>query len=224
MEQSFWEDRWKQGEIGWHKTEINPFIEQFWSVLSLASGAQVLVPLCGKSLDMLWLAGQGYRVLGVELSELACDAFFAENRLPVRRHRHGRFEAWTADTITILQGDFFDLQASDLVGTAAVYDRAALIALPSEMRRRYVAHLLRVMPEHLPMLVVTIEYDQSKRPGPPFAVSEPGLRLLYEPLYAVELLHTHNALEPNSPWVQMGVTWLEEKVYSLLPCSRQPIT
>lgn len=215
MESNFWHERWSKGEIGFHKTEVNPLLVGFWERLALAPGTEVFVPLCGKSLDMLWLAERGHPVLGIELSELACAAFFSENGLTATRSASGRFQKWTSGPITILQGDVFDLQPADLATIGAVYDRAALIALPPELRAPYVAHVARVLPRPLPTLLITIEYDPSKRPGPPFSVTEQEVAALYQPTHNIEKLHTHDAFDPASPWAQMGLTWLDEKVYRL---------
>jgi len=130
MQASFWTEKWKKSEIGFHQSDFETNLMQFWSRLGLKPGQQVFVPLCGKSLDMLWLAGQGHQVIGVELSPLACEAFFADNNLTPRRFREGAFEVWSADEIRILQGDFFDLRRENLAGCAGVYDRASLVALP----------------------------------------------------------------------------------------------
>jgi thiopurine S-methyltransferase len=213
MQASFWHERWERAEIGFHKQEINAHLEQFWGRLELRAGQRVFVPLCGKSLDMLWLAGEGHPVTGVELSPLAVAAFFEENQLSPRRYREGAFEVWEADEIRILHGDFFDLEPHQVADCGGVYDRASLIALPPTMRAGYVRHLGSILPSGIQVLLVTVEYDQAKRSGPPFSVGEGEVRALYEPADAVELLYTHDALSPDSPWRQQGLTWLEEKVY-----------
>jgi thiopurine S-methyltransferase len=215
MEPRFWHDRWSKGEIGFHKNEVHPFLLDHWDRLALEPNASVLVPLCGKSLDMLWLADRGHRVWGIEISALACAAFFAENSLAVTRAHAGRFVVWTSGKITILQGDVFDLTANDLASMDAIYDRAALIALPPEMRKAYASHLSRMLASPLPTLLITLEYDQSKRPGPPFSVSEDEVASLYGATHIIERLQAHDVLEPGSPWAQMGLTWLEEKAYRL---------
>jgi thiopurine S-methyltransferase len=165
---------------------------------------------------MLWLAGQGHRVIGVELSPLACEAFFAENRLTPKRFRQGAFDFWSADEICILQGDFFDLRREQLADCGGVYDRASLIALPPEMRERYVRHLTAILPAAAEMLLLTMEFDQAQRPGPPFAVSEAEVRGLYEPAYEVRRLHTQDIFSPHSHLARQGLTWLEEKVYQIV--------
>ncbi len=220
MQASFWHERWERAEIGFHKQEVNEHLRAYWEQLAPPPGARVLVPLCGKSLDLLWLAGEDHPVTGLELSPVAVAAFFEENRLEPRRRRDGAFEVWEAAEVRILLGDFFDLEPSQVGDCAAVYDRAALIALPPEMRRRYVRHLDACLPPGAPTLLVTMEYDQSVRPGPPFAVMETEVRDLYEPRHQVDLLDVRDDLSPESPWRKQGVTWLHEKVFRLTPGSR----
>jgi thiopurine S-methyltransferase len=147
---------------------------------------------------------------------LACEAFFAENNLSPRRFREGAFEVWSADEIGILQGDFFDLGWEHLADCAGVYDRASLVALPPEMRERYVLHLTAILPLAAEMLLVTMEFDQAQRPGPPFAISEAEVRTLYEPAYEVKLLHTQDSFSPHSHLARQGLTSLEEKVYRIV--------
>lgn len=215
MQASFWIEKWKKSEIGFHQPDIETNLMQFWDRLGLKPGQQVFVPLCGKSLDMLWLAGQGHKVIGVELSPLACEAFFAGNKLTPQRSREGAFEVWSADEIRILQGDFFELRREQLPDCAGVYDRASLIALPPEMRERYVRHLTAILPAAAEILLLTMEFDQAQRPGPPFAVSEAEVRTLYEAAHDVQLLHTKDSFSPHSHLARQGITWLEEKVYRI---------
>lgn len=214
MQSSFWHERWERAEIGFHRQEINTHLERFWTRLGLAAGQRVFVPLCGKSLDMLWLAGEGHPVTGVEISPVAVAAFFDENQLIPTRARDGAFEVWEADEIRILLGDFHDLEPRQLADCAGVYDRASLIALPPAMRAGYVGHLSRILPPGIQGLLVTMEYDQAARSGPPFAVSESEVRALYEPEHAVELLLVYDALaDEDSPGRRWGLTWMEERVY-----------
>jgi thiopurine S-methyltransferase len=215
MQTSFWIELWNRSETGFHQSDIDINLQQFWDRLALKPGQQVFVPLCGKSLDMLWLAGQGHRVIGVELSPLACATFFAENKLTPKRVLEGAFEVWQADEIHILQGDFFDLRSEHLANCAGVYDRASLIALPPEMRERYVRHLTVILPAAAQMLLLTMEFDQFQRPGPPFAVAEAEVRRLYEPVFEVTRLHTEDRFSPQSHLARQGLTWLKESVYRI---------
>ncbi|MDG4552191.1 MAG: thiopurine S-methyltransferase [Candidatus Contendobacter sp.] len=215
MQPSFWHERWERAEIGFHQHDVNVHLKRFWDRLESPAGQRVFVPLCGKSLDLLWLAGEGHPVTGVELSPLAVEAFFAENELSPCRGRDGAFEVWEVDEVRILLGDFFALEPRHVADCAGVYDRAALIALPPAMRERYARHLDAILPPKTRMLLVTMEYDQSVSPGPPFAVDEAEVRALYEATHEVELLHTRDALAGESRWRERGLTWLLEKVYRL---------
>ncbi len=192
MENDFWRERWHRGQIGFHQLEVEAHLKAHFGRLGLAQGATVFVPLCGKSLDLMWLADQGYRVAGVELSSLACEAFFSENRIPVAEPvTEGPFRVHrTKDRpITIYEGDFFDLSASHIGPAAAWYDRASLIALPAELRKRYVQHLKTVLlAPSTRGLLLTLAYDQSTFPGPPYAVPPEEVQGLWGDRCRIELL------------------------------------
>lgn len=217
MKAEFWLERWQRKEIGFHQGEINAHLQEYWGGLRLPAGAEVFVPLCGKSRDMLWLRAQGHRVLGVELSPLAVEDFFLENELKPQVRSHGAFDSWSCDGITLLCGDFFDLEPADLKGVAAVYDRASLVALPPEMRARYAGHLHHILPAVAPMLLVTMDYPQAEMEGPPFAVTEQEVRGFYAGRYAVERLFALDILPETPRFRAAGVTRLDEVVYALRP-------
>ena len=130
MDPSFWHDRWENQDIGFHQADIHALLPAYWPRLELASDAPVFVPLCGKSLDMVWLAQQGHRVIGAELSQRAIDDFFAERGLAPTTRASGSFTVKSAGPYELWCGDFFDLPREAVAGVAGVYDRAALIALP----------------------------------------------------------------------------------------------
>jgi thiopurine S-methyltransferase len=216
MDPEFWHRRWRKNEIAFHQQEINTHLQQFWNRLGLQPGDRVFVPLCGKSLDMLWLAGQGQPVLGVEISQVAVESFFRENDLNPQIRQANSFQIWEAELITLLCGDFFALTRADLATVAGVYDRASLIALPPAMRQQYASQLLAILPPKVSVLLVTLEYPQETMQGPPFSVEEAEVRTLYENAYAVERLYVHDAL-PENPRFQDRLTRLEEKIYQLTP-------
>ena len=179
MERDFWLARWKTGEIGFHQADADPMLQRYWPELSAPAGATVFVPLCGKSLDMRFLERAGHPVLGIELAEAAVEAYFAEGgeEPTVASWTGGR--VYRAGETAIYVGDYFALDAEALAGVGAVYDRAAIVALPPPMRERYAAHARRVLPGGIPSLVISIEYDQSAVAGPPFSVAEDELVRLY---------------------------------------------
>lgn len=215
MHEEFWQARWAQNEIGFHQPQVNAHLQRHLDRLGLAPGARVLVPLCGKSLDMAWLASQGLRVLGVELAEKAVAAFFSEQGLVPSVTRQGAFVAYAGAGIEILCGDVFALSAEQVADCAGVYDRAALIALPPAMRQRYVAHLPAILPRSCQGLLVTLDYEQSLMDGPPFAVGETEVRALYAPGWQLETLDVQDVLDESPRFRERGLTRLEERVYRL---------
>lgn len=215
MENEFWLERWQRGETGFHQDAVNPYLLHYWPELSCSPGGEVFVPLCGKSRDMVWLRQQGYKVLGVELSAIAVRDFFSENGHIPTHAVSGKFERYEADGICILCGDFFDLGKHDLEDISAVYDRAALVALPPEMRQRYARHLADILPPATQILLVTFDYPQAEMQGPPFAVSVAEVEALYGEYADIRLLTQKDALVQNPRFQQRGVSRMEESVLLL---------
>jgi len=215
MEPEFWQERWARNQIGFHLPEVNPYLQRHWSQLALVEGARVLVPLCGKSLDLMWLASHGLRVMGVELSEQAVEAFFSEQNLVPRITRRDAFTVYQTDLIEVWCGDFFALDAEALAGCTALYDRAALIALPPLMRAQYAEHLSRLLPSGCQGLLITLDYDQSQKAGPPFAVTDDEVKVLFDSDWTVKTLQEQDVLGESWKFVQEGVTRLDERVYWL---------
>jgi len=207
MEPEFWHERWRQGQIGFHEGRPNAFLARHLE--RFAVGSRVLVPLSGKAHDLAFLAYSGRAVLGVELSRIAVESFFSEHEHTPTRRQVGPFELWSDEPIDILVGDFFDLSpeiVAALGGVDALYDRAAIVALPEAMRRRYVERLRALMPPSAPGLVVTFEYPQELMSGPPFSVPEYALRELYAGL---ELTHIESAPATSSRLRDTGAEVLE---------------
>ncbi|MEO8998645.1 MAG: thiopurine S-methyltransferase [Rhodanobacter sp.] len=215
MDPGFWQQRWRDGRIGFHNEAPLPLLVEHWPKLALTPGSQVFVPLAGKSLDLAWLAGQGHRVLGVELSPLAVAQFFAERGLEpqVQDSRYDRH--YRAGEIELICGDVFDLDADALADCAAVYDRAALIALPPALRHRYVRELHALLPAGCRGLLITLEYPQHEKQGPPFAVAEAEVHELYGRDWRVETLQRRDILAQQPGFVAEGVSILETVVYRL---------
>lgn len=215
MQPEFWQKRWADNQIGFHQAQISPYLQRHWSQLNLADDAQVLVPLCGKSLDMLWLAGQGHRVLGVELSRKAAEDFFAGHELAPKVTRRGVFTVFEAGNISLWCGDFFALEAADVAKCAGFYDRAALIALPPAMREQYAAHLGKILPSAARGLLITLEYPQAQLDGPPFAVLEGEVDALLGGRWRLQTLEMADILGESPKFLKAGVTGLQERVYLL---------
>jgi thiopurine S-methyltransferase len=215
MERQFWLERWERAEIGFHQDEVNPYLLKYWPELHAEQGGEVFVPLCGKSLDMLWLCQHGHGVLGVELSPIAVRDFFAENGMAASHTGGGRFDCCEAEGIRILCGDFFELTPAHMAQVRKVYDRASLVALPPEMRERYARHLVSILPSGTRILLVTFDYPQAEMSGPPFAVSEAEVRALYGEVADIRLLASEDVLDQNPRFRQRGLSRMVENIFLL---------
>lgn len=178
MEADFWFNKWAKREIGFHQPEANRFLVRHLSSLALPAGARVLIPLCGKTRDAAWLLEQGYRVVGIELSETAIAELFEELGRTPQITDAGAFRCYRAADVECYVGDVFALTGAQLGSVDAVYDRAALVALPAPMRERY-SRLLREITAQAPQLLISFEYDQAVMPGPPFCVDGAEVGRLY---------------------------------------------
>lgn len=207
MDQSFWRARWQEGRIGFHEGRPNTYLERHASRLD--GCARVLVPLCGKAEDLAFLAGRGHEVIGVELVEDAVRAFFAEHGATPEIRARGSLTEYTAGTITLLAGDVFAVTPEHVGHVDALYDRAALIALPPEMRARYVPHVRKLLAPGARGLLVTLEYAQQLAEGPPFAVLEDEVRALWAHA-SVELVD-----EGPDPRVREGMPPAVERCFAL---------
>lgn len=187
MEPNFWHERWARREIAFHEGEANAGLVAHLGALGLAPGAGILVPLCGKTRDIAWLLDLGHRVAGVELSPVAIGELFAELNITPTLTEESPLTHYRADNLDIWVGDLFDLTAERLGEVDAIYDRAALVALPETLRGRYAAHLM-ALTRTAPQLLMTYEYDQLAHDGPPFSVQEGEVRDRYEGAYHLKLL------------------------------------
>ena len=215
MHPDFWHQRWHDNRIGFHQAEVTPLLQAHWDAVGAPAGCTVFVPLAGKSLDMVWFAARGHRVLGVELSQLAVDQFFAEHALvpEIFDTRHGRHHR--ADGIELICGDAFALDAEALADCAAVYDRAALIALPPDLRDRYARELYTTLPAGCRGLLITLEYPEHEKEGPPFPIPESEVRTRFAPDWRIACLERRDILAEQPSFVDEGVTSLTTSVYRL---------
>ncbi|MCY7355756.1 MAG: thiopurine S-methyltransferase [Lysobacter sp.] len=215
METAFWDERWREGRIGFHQDTVTPLLERHWDALQLPESSRVFVPLAGKTLDMLWLAARGHRVLGIELSQLAVEQFFDEHKLKpgIRESRYGIH--YNAGDIELICGDAFALDPDILSECDGVFDRAALIALPPEMRRRYASEIYSQLPAGCRGLLITLEYPQPQKAGPPFSVEEDEVRKLYGREWAIEVLERRDILAEQPGFIEEGVVQLATVAYML---------
>lgn len=186
MDADFWHQRWRAGDIGFHLDAPNPALTAHFPGVARPPG-RIFLPLCGKTRDIHWLLGRGYAVAGAELSSLAIDQLFAELGVASEDTTLGPLVRRTAANLTIFVGDIFALDRGTLGPVNAVYDRAALVALPAEMRARYVPHVAAIT-GGVPQLLVTFDYDTAIADGPPFSVAPEEVRELYGRDYAIDAI------------------------------------
>jgi thiopurine S-methyltransferase len=215
MQPEFWQDRWRCGQIGFHQSAVERNLIRHWPSLNLASDSHVLVPLCGKSLDLLWLRDRGHTVAGVELSAIALEAFCMQNGVPARRRTVDRFDIYESQNLKLFCGDLFLLDSTWLGPVAAVYDRAALISWAEESRARYVEHMTELTSPGTQTLLITLEYRQAQMAGPPFSVDRENVERLYSRHHAIQELGRQDILAAEPRLRRRGITALIEVCYRL---------
>jgi thiopurine S-methyltransferase len=184
MEPNFWHNRWEKNQIGFHANEVNPLLVEFFSKLSLSQGSRIFLPLCGKTLDLHWLRSSGYSVVGAELSKKAIDFLFQDLGIKPNINKIENLQHYFSDNIDIFVGDIFHITKSILGKVDAIYDRAALVALPKDMRSSYTSHLKDIT-NSAPQLLICYEYNQELMDGPPFSISDEEVLKHYKDNYKV---------------------------------------
>jgi thiopurine S-methyltransferase len=215
VQPDFWHERWRAAQVGFHQSTVDRNLIRHWRDLVLPKAARVLVPLCGKSLDLLWLREQGHQVVGVELSDIALQSFFAENGIAARRLSLPRFDCYGAEKLQCFRGDLLHLDANQLGRVEAVYDRAALTSWSPVLRDRYVNHLAALAGLGAQMLLITLEYRQTEMKGPPFAVNSQEVHRLFSRHHSIVELARRDVLSSEPRMRARGLTSLTEVCYQI---------
>ena len=213
-----WHEFWSRDRQGFHEGRVNAYLSRHFPSFGLKPGEGVFVPLCGKAVDLRWLAEQGHPVTGVELSAVAIESFFAESELPYERSEEDGFTVYRSINITLYQGDYMELQPRHVDACRLIYDRASLVAIEDFNRPAYARQMQWILPR-TPMLLVTLEYDQSRMEGPPFSVPLDEVRALYEPAYRVNELEAQEQIDERPRWRDIGLESLRERALKLEPQS-----
>lgn len=219
MDPSFWLERWQQMQIGFHQKATEPLLQKHWPALGLAAGSTVFVPLCGKSVDMVWLAAQGHRIVGNELSQIAIDDFFAALNLTPEARTESEFTVKSAGPYELWCGDFFALPPHATKTVRAIYDRAALVALPPDMRQRYGHKLIELCNSIDNALLITLEYDQSIVNGPPHSVPQAEIQSHFTPNWRVMEIDREQTEAPNPRFKEHGIEIVDQAAYKMTPAS-----
>jgi thiopurine S-methyltransferase len=213
MDIEFWKKRWQDGQTGWHASEYNKHLVDFFPRLGLSAGHKVLVPLCGKTDDMLFLVAQGLNVVGIEVSPRACRAFFSEAGLTWSEREDGEVLVFEGESVTLFCTDLFNLKPTDLPPVDACYDRACLIAMNGPQRVRYVRWLSHMLPSGGASLMLAVEYPSGEKNGPPFSVPNLEIDALYAGDFEYAELHREDILDSSPKYREWGVTQLIETAY-----------
>jgi thiopurine S-methyltransferase len=212
---------WRKDQTAFHQQVVNPLLIRFWTSLELKKPSRIFVPLCGKSLDLIWVMQQGNEVIGVELSPVAVKAFFNENGLAPHKQKQGKMTVWQDGRMKILCGDYFSLDRDDLGEIDVVYDRAALTALPEDSRKKYVAHLRAIVPLRCRIFLLTVEdavpeWHASMLQDSRYEVDK-EVKSLYEPYFAIDIAHAESAWEADMSGTNESASAVVHKVYRLVP-------
>lgn len=200
-----WHSYWTGKKPGFHEARVNAYLQQYLELFDVKPGDTIFLPLCGKAYDIHWLAQQGYKVIGVELSDVAIKSFFAENNLQHELSEEQNFRVYQSVNITLYQGDFMHLQQTHLRQCKLVFDRASIVAIEAFNRHSYAQQLLAIIPKNTPLLMVLLEYDQNVMSGPPFSVSVDEVKGYFEPRYQVTRLISREQIDERPKWRQMGL-------------------
>jgi thiopurine S-methyltransferase len=214
LQPKFWHNRWRLGQIGFHQSAVDRHLQRYWPQLEISGGGRVFVPLCGKSLDLLWLE-QHHSVAGVEISAVALESFCLEHGIAARRRILPDFDLYEAGKLQLYRGDFFALSPELLGRVSAVFDRAALISWAPELRAAYVSHITALTKPGTQTLLITVEYPQEQMAGPPFSVEDDVVDRLYAATHAIQLLSRQDVLANEPRLRSRGIAQLHEVCYRL---------
>ena len=210
-----WLEFWANNETNWHSDVVTQELEKYLGLLKLESGDTVFVPLCGKSLDMIYMLNRGFSVIGVEVSEIGIKQFFHENGLDFTISKVGEFDLYSAKNIEIYCGDFFSLTSKHLCGVKAVFDRKSLIALDRNLRQKYVKHLNDIISLGVRILLITLHYPKHQMSGPPFSVDKSEVESLFSMAFNYQELKPFQDIENGLKLARSGVDYIENAAYCL---------
>lgn len=212
MSNKIWKAMWKRNDIDFHQPIANPLLKTYLPRLQLVAGDRVLVPLCGKSLDMNVLLESGYRVVGVELSNIAVQAYFDASNIIPKREKKAHFTRWYYDDVEIWCGDIFNLTSSDIGHIKTLYDCTSLTALPPEIRQNYVRHFYERLEKNSQILLLTTESPDLMILNSAATIDQ-EVQSLYQQYYQIQLLYGQRVLKTDPQFPLQPMQPLEEKVY-----------
>lgn len=215
MEPNFWEEAWKNGQIGFHQSAYNKHLVKYYDQFNLHKNDEILVPLCGKTLDMNFLLEKQLCVTGVELVEEAILEYLRENKIStVETKNFGIYKIYSKDMLSLYQGDFHLFHETGKK-FKAIFDRASMIALPPAMREIHAKVLNELTEINGKIMLITLEYDQAKVDGPPHSIQETEVQSLFKRNFEIHVLKTETTSDIGPKFKNNGINHVTQKVYML---------
>ena len=209
MQKEFWLNCWRNNDIGFHEDKANVLLTENFNFIKLNRNSRILIPLCGKSNDIHWFLNQGMSVVGIELSQIAIDELFIDLNIRPTIKNYDHFQHYSAKNIDIFVGDIFDITKEIIGKIDAIYDRAALVALPHDLRTSYSKHLI-TLSNSAKQLLITFDYNQSQMNGPPFSINEKEISRLYKNTYIFKILQEKDVTQKLKNIAAKETIWLLE--------------
>ncbi|MGA0556913.1 thiopurine S-methyltransferase [Larkinella sp. VNQ87] len=153
MEKQAWAESWEASNNRFHRQDVHPYVLKHLTPFALMEKS-ILVPLCGRSLDLVYFSQFAERVVGVEQAESVILQFFAENQLAYEKVG----ERYISNNLTIFCKDLFALTPEEVGEINLVYDRASLAALPLPLRVGYLQKMEELTSPGTQYFLTTLEY------------------------------------------------------------------
>lgn len=218
MEHKFWHKKWEKNEIGFHLDSYNPILTKHWIDFksNFSKLGSVLIPLCGKSKDILFFSDMGLKVTGVELSEDAIIAFFKENNLAynVSIVNNSKLYSCLEKDIQIFNCDILTLSHKDLGKVEMIYDRASIVALPQKIRTDYVKWIHEIKNNETKVFMNVFEFDAPN--GPPFSITLSDIKNYFSDSFTVTLIESIDIEAHKIQIHKNDISWLKSQIYFLL--------
>lgn len=215
MDKNFWLDKWQKKDTKFDQMNVNPYLIKYEKIFESLEGKKIFVPLCGKSIDILWFLKQGAEVIGVELSTIAVESFFFENNLTYKKINKNYFTIYLAKSLKFICGDFFQLDKNEVGDIDWVYDRASLVALDNITRVEYAKKISQLFPIKIKMMLITLSYKSDVPEYPPYSVTDKEVHLLFSKNFQINTLVQDENLDIMLHLIKRGLVDLTDRVYLL---------
>jgi thiopurine S-methyltransferase len=213
-----WKTRWEQGMTGWHNQNVNQNLQNHANILfENTESPRVLIPLCGKSLDIIWLEAQSASVIGIEFVQKAIEEFYQEQDSTPHIEVINKLPHHSVGGITLICADIFEATPARIGQFDAIYDRAALVALPLEKRQEYADHCLALLNSGGTILLITYNTHRSETLGPPFPIKDGVIPTLYKNASECILLEESTQTKEDNPRLaKRNLEWSKTAIWKIV--------